>query len=450
MAVRVIFKLKEPQAKIPPAAQKETPVNLFFNYGHFVQTKSGKKRYTPLKYATGEKIKPCYWKDKPIYRAKQSRDFDYQNFNVHLDNVEGAAKKVYRIERNAGRIPNPDQLRDLLSIELKRKLIPGNVTLNGYIKQFLIDIKSGHTETANKKKFTYDTIRSFEGLQQQFDKFQKEKGKVYDFADITMDFYDDFVRFFNEKKYSPNTIGKHIKSLKIVLHRAKDEGLHSNSEIDRKRFKAISSEVHEIYLSEKDIEKLLNKKFTENKLYDAKLYGIIRDVFLVGYFTAQRFSDYSRICSDNIRTLDSGRKVIDLIQQKTGERVIIPIRPELDKILKRYHYTLPKTFEQKVNENIKKIAAAAEINETVVIERTRGGMKKSDTYNKADLIKTHTARRSGATNMYLAGIPTLDIMKLTGHRTEKEFLKYIKVTKEQTADNLLKLPYFNQHLKIAK
>lgn len=125
MVIRVIFKLKEPQAKIPPAVQKETPVNLFFSYGYFVLTRKGKKKYTPLKYATGEKIKPCFWKDNPVYRAKQSRDFDYKNFNIHLDNVEAAAKKVYRIERNKGMIPTPDQLRDLLSSELKRK--PGHL-----------------------------------------------------------------------------------------------------------------------------------------------------------------------------------------------------------------------------------------------------------------------------------------------------------------------------------
>jgi integrase len=445
MAVRVIFKLKEPQAKIPPAAQKETPVNLFFNYGYFVLTRDGKKKYTPLKYATGEKIKPCYWKDKPVYRAKQSRDFDYENFNTHLDNVEGAAKKVFRIERNKGNNPNPDQLRDLLSYELKRKLIPGTVTLNGYLKQFLLDIKSGHTETADKKKFKYSTIRSFEGLQQQFDKFQKEKGKVYSFSDITMDFYDDFVRFFNDKKYSPNTIGKHIKSLKIVMHRAKDEGLHTNSEIDRKKFKAINIEVQNIYLTEKDIEKLIKVDLTGNSLYDS-----VRDIFLVGYFTAQRFSDYSRICKDNIRTLDSGGKVIDLVQHKTGERVIIPIRPELDKILKKYHYTLPKSFEQKVNENIKHVAEKAKITDIILVKKVRGGMVTETPYKKNKLIKTHTARRSGATNMYLAGIPTTDIMKLTGHKTEKEFRKYLLVDKEQTADNLLKHPYFKTRLKIAK
>ena len=48
-------------------------------------------------------------------------------------------------------------------------------------------------------------------------------------------------------------------------------------------------------------------------------------------------------------------------------------------------------------------------------------------------MKTHTARRSGATNMYLAGIPTIAIMKVTGHKTEREFMKYIKITEEQTA-----------------
>ena len=62
---------------------------------------------------------------------------------------------------------------------------------------------------------------------------------------------------------------------------------------------------------------------------------------------------------------------------------------------------------------------------------------------KYHLVTTHTARRSGATNMYLAGVPTLDIMKITGHRTESSFLTYIKVTKQETAEKLNLHPYFN-------
>ena len=52
--------------------------------------------------------------------------------------------------------------------------------------------------------------------------------------------------------------------------------------------------------------------------------------------------------------------------------------------------------------------------------------------------------------MYLAGIPTLDIMKITGHKSERDFLNYIKVSKEQTADKLSTHPYFSGNLKVAK
>ena len=52
-------------------------------------------------------------------------------------------------------------------------------------------------------------------------------------------------------------------------------------------------------------------------------------------------------------------------------------------------------------------------------------------------------RRSGATNMYLAGIPSIAIMKVTGHKTEREFMKYIKITEEQTTLELMSHLYFS-------
>ena len=52
---------------------------------------------------------------------------------------------------------------------------------------------------------------------------------------------------------------------------------------------------------------------------------------------------------------------------------------------------------------------------------------------KYQLIKTHTARRSFCTNAYKAGMDCLDIMALSGHTTEKSFLRYIKVTQEERA-----------------
>jgi len=190
------------------------------------------------------------------------------------------------------------------------------------------------------------------------------------------------------------------------------------------------------------------KKLYDLDLSDNKPHEIVRDVFLAGCYTAQRYSDYSRISMSNIKEI-RGRKVIEIIQKKTGRKCYIPIRPELDAILKRYNYTLPKTFEQKVNEGIKKIADKAKITELIQTETNKGGMIVKNSIPKCELIKTHTARRTGCTLMYLAGIPAIDIMKISGHQTEKEFLKYIRVTGEQTAVNLASHAYFN-NLSIAR
>jgi integrase len=185
-------------------------------------------------------------------------------------------------------------------------------------------------------------------------------------------------------------------------------------------------------------------------LSDNKPFEVARDIFLIGCYTAQRFSDYSRINSTNIKVVNGG-KVIDLIQKKTGSQVRIPIRPELETILKKYDYNPPKTYEQKVNERIKLVCAKANINELIEIEEIRGGLKVKQQIAKHLLIKTHTARRTGATLMFLAGIPSISIMKITGHKTERDFLLYIRVTNAENAQTLINHPYFNTTpLKLVK
>jgi len=222
------------------------------------------------------------------------------------------------------------------------------------------------------------------------------------------------------------------------MRAAREEGLHDNGLIESRKFRVLTADVENIYLTESEIRAIADLDLSNNKHKD-----IARDIFLVGCYTAQRFSDYSTINEGNIRTLESGQRVIDLKQQKTGNHVVIPVRPELQAILKKYDNRLPRTYEQKVNHLIKEIAREAGITEKVEVSYIENGEKKSRLVEKCDLVKTHTARRSGATNMYLAGIPTIAIMKITGHKTEREFMKYIKITEEQTALELMSHPYFS-------
>jgi hypothetical protein len=414
------------------------------------------QRGTDYWIPTPEKVYPEYWSNK-TQSFKQRIIFNDTFTEKEKIVIEGRFNKLKEFI-----------LKELLSLKgsqvtkdwLKRiidkcyeKKISAEENLNQYIRRFIEEIESGERLHSGGKRYTFLTIKNYKGFEVQFQEYQgiytekkleglKEKNEIprplkkVDFQDITIDFYKKFLYFFNSKNYSTNTIGRHIKQLKVIMRSAKEEGLHNNLEFQNQSFKAMSEKVDNIYLAESELKKLFDLDLSKNKPLE-----LIRNVFLCGCYTAQRYSDYSRIRKSFIKTIN-GKKYIELIQQKTHEKVVIPVRYELDTILQKYDYTLPKTFEQKVNEKIKEIGEMARITEVINYEENRGGLTVPKSVRKCELIKTHTARRSGCTNMYLAGIPSIDIMKISGHKTEREFLKYVNVTKEQTAINLASHPYF--------
>ena len=199
----------------------------------------------------------------------------------------------------------------------------------------------------------------------------------------------------------------------------------------------LEEDTEEVYLTTEELKAITGADLSEFPGYD-----IYRDVFLIGCYTAQRISDYKSIKPEHVTKTAKGVPILKLIQQKTGEMVMIPIGKELMILLKKYNNHPPSVQDQKLNEAIKKIADKAKINTLIEVEKIKGGKKVRTVVPKYELIKSHTARRTGATLMYLAKIPTIDIMKITGHKKESNFLKYICVTKEETADNLAAHPYF--------
>jgi integrase len=152
----------------------------------------------------------------------------------------------------------------------------------------------------------------------------------------------------------------------------------------------------------------------------------IRDICVLNCYTGLRHSDWSKVSIDNIH---DGKLYVRT--QKTDEPVIIPVKPLVSEILERYE-TIEVPTLQKTNEAIRWIGDKAYDQKL-----GPGNIKKWLE------IRTHTVRRSFATNAYLAGIPIRDIMQITGHSTTKSFLKYIRVTKLETAEKLKDHPFFS-------
>jgi integrase len=97
---------------------------------------------------------------------------------------------------------------------------------------------------------------------------------------------------------------------------------------------------------------------------------------------------------------------------------------------------MSKTY---INYVVKDICKLAGINSPEQKQTTRHGMTVTKNVEKWELVSTHTARRSFATNAYKMGVPSITIMAITGHKTETSFLKYIKVTPQEHATKILEI-----------
>jgi len=194
-------------------------------------------------------------------------------------------------------------------------------------------------------------------------------------------------------------------------------------------------ELSSVYLSMNEITRIYYFKGLTRK------QERIKDLFVIGCLTALRYSDYSTLCKEDFQ----GDKIIK-ITKKTGKKVIIPLHDYVKEIYKKYDGNVSSNLcIQHFNRYIKSICRKIGFDEVITHSYIVGGTVTTISKNKWELISSHTARRSAATNMYLTGrIKTYEIMAITGHTSEKSFYRYIKVTNETLANQIATDTYFKK------
>lgn len=387
-------------------------------------------RYTHKKevtyFTTHKNIDEQYWDDKAqqVKRSYSGSD----RYNIYLKSIKQKVDDIVNGLLISGEDPTKDYVKKLYNNGKELQEKKNQYSFFEYTEIYL---------EASKKRKVLGTIKAYQTSLNQLKKYEKYAKVKLDWHNIDMNFYYDFLDFYTGVQgLTNNGFGKIIKIIKVILNDATEKGFNSNNAFHHKNFKTIKEEVNNIYLSEEELDTIINLDLKKNCVLER-----VRDLFVFGCYTGLRFSDFSQVKSEHI--VDNKLRIKTI---KTDEWVTIPLLAQVSVIMEKYKdqpNSLPKSCaNQTMNKHLKEIGELARIDEKVLKIRNKGKERVEESYFKWELICTHTARRSFATNMFKRGVPTRVIMKITGHRTEKAFSSYIKISQEENADLMLK--YLNK------
>lgn len=271
-------------------------------------------------------------------------------------------------------------------------------------------------------------LRNTANKLEEFEKFLGRSLYTNEFSAQMMEEFEYFLK--NDiKNYRRSTILSFTQKLSQFLRKASRE----NYEVDFsfEEHKVPAGEVYSVALTEEELEAIYHLKLPKEQ-------RVARFWLILNCYTGFRFSDLKRINGINI-----ARDSISMRTKKTNVEVKIPLHWMIISLIEENKGVIPplKT-QQNYGAIIKRICRKAKINDRILIERHEGNKFIRKTFPKWKLVSAHTARRSFATNAYLAGISIARIMLLTGHKTEEAFFKYICIEKNENAKILKKHNFF--------
>lgn len=375
-----------------------------FNIDHssirLVVSADGKK----YKKSTGLTIQPALWNQKAkSLRAKCKDAKVYEDLRLINLRMEEAEKDGL----------DPDKaiefaLQGKVSAEKKQK----RPTFWEYFKEW-----GERPSPVQRQRRLYPSIVS------------KLMGMREDWEDIDSAYYFRLCRAMDEYGCSVNYKGAIISKLKVVMNEGYKQKFHKNEEF--RQFKRMSEVPETIALSRAELDALLEfDKFTQ-------MERKARDLFVIGVYSVARWEDYSRITAENI-----SNGMLNYEQLKTGKTVILPVSYRLQEALERNGGVAPKLSQQKFNEAIKRCCKKIGMTDKLHVSKSKGSERVSSSHERWELVSSHTARRTGATMLYLAGVPAKRIMLCTGHSTESNFLRYVRISKEENARMLADNEFF--------
>lgn len=423
---------------IPPKYQKyKKPVSIYVRISDTIKFQ--------LFASSGFKVKPRYWNFDPKAKEKLKKNFKpvpltkaekEKKLRVLSNNVLDELKihisnkfEIAKANRDTYPVIDSKWLKDVIQ-EFRGEVrhLDENIFVNffqGYIKR--------------KSKDTFNPIL------ERVREFGEIKGRQYRIIEINSDWAAGYVSWLISLKYTPGYINQELSHIKRVVKDAKKNN-HDISELDLSDWKTLKdiekTKLGVVYLNDDEVDKVFNCDVSDSPMLDN-----MKNILLVSCYTGLRYSDVHKVRLEAV----INNKIEVHIQKKSSEKITVPIHPRVKTLLLKK--PIKKISNTHFNDHIGKLIKKAGINEPVTNAKRRiekiGGkdrrVRAVITAPKYEFVTSHTGRRSFCSNFY-GKIPTPLLMKLSGHSSETNLLRYIGKTSDDAADIFLEK--FGQDEKI--
>jgi site-specific recombinase XerD len=222
-----------------------------------------------------------------------------------------------------------------------------------------------------------------------------------------------------EKKLRQATIYRSMQRVKKIIQFAIDENYLQKNPFSLYKNKKYKGAI--VYLTDEELKKLMNHKFTQKRLEQVK------DMFVFCCYTGLAYQEMSSLKTHHIRKGFDGHLWINMIRQKTEQPIAIPLLPQAEVVLEKYKVVgsdvvLPSISNQKFNSYLKEIAELV-------------GIEKKLTH--------HIARKTFATTVLLLNGVSMEVVsELLGHSkitvTQEHYAKVVKSKVSEELNKFIK------------
>ena len=360
-----------------------------------------------------KKVNPQNWDDAKG-KARGTKD-EIRKLNEHIERVRTLIADGYH---------QLVQQKKVITVDAVKSLFVGaddnEITL----------IKLGeYHNTEMKDKLADGTMKNYYTTQKYIAKFLKDKYHRNDIslAELNYKFILDFETFLSnhqpkdhQKPLHNNGIMKHIERLCKMVNMAITMDWLEKDPFSK--YKQHFDKVERFYLTKEELSSIEKKKFTIERLQ------VVKDLFLFSCYTGLAYIDTMNLTAGNIVKGIDGNDWLITSRQKTDTDVRIPLLPQAEELIKKYHNhpkavnygtLFPVISNQKMNAYLKEIADLCNINKAITF---------------------HIARHTFATTVTLSnGVPIESVSKMLGHTTIRSTQIYAKVVEQKLSEDMQNL-----------